>query len=420
MRKSGLNENDTLIKCFVLHQRNDTLLDSKSNQDPLMRNRMMKAAVFFFIICLIFFACVQKRDALQETKRKKVTLSITSDTCHIEIDSLSTFYYPKYSANDSLYIGYNPQRYTIDVFDYKNRKPVQKIELFREGPDAIDGRVEALFMQSLDSIFILSSTQLLILNQQGKVIYEMPMNGANQKEEIFSDFYSYGGNGANNLIYDAKKKTVYTSAMDIKFGQCSEKHYGMAMFKIDLLKQSVEITPFSYPQKYSSHYFGFFHDFEITWAGDKIIAVFPIESSLYLIDLDDYSVQITGGESELSNNHADPLEFSNCNDDDRKMKHYIENIQFRKIIYDPYRHLYYRFHYGEAKEPNPDGSFKTINEKEQILMVFSEEFEVIHELKLTDKRYPLTNAFVGPKGLYLSAPMNENSLRFKILKVEQI
>lgn len=374
----------------------------------------MKPKVVFCFVCVIFIACSENKSLQsRETRRKNVPLTITFDTCHMVIDSAYTFYYKKYAAADSLYIGYNSMRHSLNVFNYVSAVAVRSIQLFPEGPNAIED-VAALYFARQDSIFILTQTQLAILDFKGQKIFSMPVNGANLDQGIFTDYYAYGGNEVNNLVYDSKRHLVYVQALDVRYGQCKKEHYGKLLLKINILTQKAELMPFEYPDQYRENYFGFFQDFEFTQAKDQLLTVFPVTPSLYVFSLTGSSTEIIGGEPSISALRTDPLEYRSCNEDDVKMRHYVENIQFHKLLYDPYRDLYYRFHHGDAKSKKTDGTFKTINDKDQILTVFNSSFEIIKEVNLDDRRYPLLNTFVGPKGLYLNAPINEHCLRFRI------
>lgn len=376
----------------------------------------MKSVFVFCLAFVMFIACTEKSSAPnQETRRKNIPITMTSDTCHIAIDSGYTFYYKKYTSSDSLYIGYNSMRHSLDVFDYVNSVALKRIQLFTEGPNAVED-VAGLYFKQQDSIFILTQTQLTILNFQGQKIFSMPVNEANQEQEIFTDYFAYGGNEANNLLYDAKEKSVYVQALDVKYGQCRKEHYDKLLYKINIQTQKAELMLFQYAEQYRDNYFGFFQDFEFTQSNDKLLTVFPVLSSLFIFNLTDNSTQVIGGEPSVGASRTDLLDWQSCNVDDVKMRHYVENVQFHKLIYDSYRDLYYRFHHGDAKSKKADGTFKTINDKDQMLTVFNSSFEIIEEIKLDDRRYPILNVFVGQKGLYINAPINENCLRFRILK----
>lgn len=178
--------------------------------------------------------------------------------------------------------------------------------------------------------------------------------------------------------------------------------------------------PISFSEFYNEDYYGFLTDIQFSLVDNKIVYNFPIESSVYIYDLERQSSLSIGGESKSSPRIVSPLSWSACQDTDAQMRHYIENVKYHKIIYDPYRNLYYRFHHGEAKGKNPDGSFMNANQKAQRLTVFNAAFDVIYELDIDDRRYILPYAFVGPEGLYLGAPKGDDLLRFKIFKLKVI
>ncbi len=335
-----------------------------------------KSNLFLVFVILNLINCSINKESSSElihpTSIRKMNTHVKIDTCSIDLDITYLFNYKKFSTNGILYAGYNNQIHSIDLFDLEKQLPIQQLRLFKEGPESVQ-RVEGIYFHNLDSIFVLSDNYLMLFNSEGKLSNRISINGASPNE-LFQSYYFTAGNERNNIFFDRNTNCMYLQANDVKISQCSKEHFSTNLVgKIYLNKVEFGLLPISFSSLYNENYYGFNDQPEFSLvAGGKIVYNFPIESSVYFYDLNGDSVLSYGGESSFSPSMASPLSWSSCRDTDEKMRHFIENVKYCRIIYDSYNNLYYRFHHGEAKEKNPDGSFKNVNQKAQYLTVFND------------------------------------------------
>ncbi len=374
----------------------------------------MRKVFYVCVALLLIISCDRDKngDVVNDTIltiRNEIDLKLDYDTVSIEFDSIFLFNYKKFSSNGIIYAGYNSSHHSIDLFDLEKEQIMKSISLSREGPESI-GIVKGIFFHSIDSIFLVSDGSLCIFDSEGRLTRNILINR--------SELYLSPGNEANNVFFDRLDKSIYIQNIDNQYGQCSKDHYKVSILaKIRLDNESIELLPLYYPKIYSNSYYGFCVEPQYSFIDKRVILTFPIESSVYVYNIETKLTRGYGGESLLSKSLAEPLPWSACNDNDLKMRHFIENVNFQRVIYDKWRNLFYRFHLSDIKGPDSQGRFKGPNQKKQILTIFNENFEVLGEIELNERRYITPSSFAGPKGLYLGAPSGENSLRFHILKI---
>jgi hypothetical protein len=348
---------------------------------------------------------------------QKVDISFDVDTCTVELDGNYLFNYKKFSTDGAIYAGYNNHVHSIDFFDINEKRVLSQLILSKEGPESVQ-RVEGIYYHNMDSIFLLDENSLSIFNSIGKLKRRIKINFASDNTAFFSSNNFTAGNETNNLMFDKIHGCVYSQNLDFQTSQCSSKHFDRSVLgKINLKDSTVELLPIYYSKLYHENFYGFYDTPKFSMINEtQIVYNFPIESSVYVYDLKEGHSMSFGGESKFTSSVVSSLPWKSCKDVDAKMQHFVENVRFEKVIYDPFRDLFYRFHYGDAKGRNADGTFMNPNQKSQLLTVFSKSYSVLLEMEINDRRYIIPNSFVGPEGLYLCAPKGENTLRFKVFR----
>ena len=124
----------------------------------------------------------------------------------------------------------------------------------------------------------------------------------------------------------------------------------------------------------------------VTYTDKAILYNFPIESNIYVIDIESGKGSAFGGKSQYTTNSVkklqSPFSFTDGN------RHIHENVHFFELLYDSTNDRYYRLHLGSNVDYNDKMDFESLyHSKTMYLMVFNNEFEIINETKLDKERY---------------------------------
>ena len=112
-----------------------------------------------------------------------------------------------------------------------------------------------------------------------------------------------------------------------------------------------------YPEIYYDTHFGFRDIPTGTIGGDgKLNFTFSISSNLYQYSETEGQVRAFGATSDFTDNMANELPIADCTEASKAMKHNLLNVKYLQLLFDPYKNLYYRFHWGQVPERKNDGN----------------------------------------------------------------
>lgn len=141
------------------------------------------------------------------------------------------------------------------------------------------------------------------------------------------------------------------------------------------------------------------------------VVSFPVDHSIYTFSWDKNEIK----EYYAGSNLIDATCYLNQPkikpiDSEMKIRHFVENHTYSRILYDKYRNVYYRI--AEIKSV-----FKGVPgwQKEISIIILNDKFEKIGETFIgstnLNSRYAI---FVNDKGLHIPQKSNEDVLKFKI------
>lgn len=380
--------------------------------------------IIFFCLVLLINCTSESNFELLESQKKSTSIVEKIIQISIPADSVGMQYYRRISTyfNDSVYyfIGYHEIINALDLYNISERKFVKRIELAEKGPNSINS-INSIFIHNLDSIFIEESSSLVIIDTIGKIRRRINLRG----EEIFNNNkipYGIFTSTLNfSIKYSSKNNTVLLYYAPREFEYFSNK-YLMTSFlgEISLANITPKITLL--PLKYSSYYlkgkdigFGSMFQPNVTIYKDLIVYNFPIESNIYTYNLYTGDTHKFGAKSVFSNNLVEPY-----SENQDRNTHLVKSTIFLKTIYDPYKKLFYRIHWGNCENKNNSMELNTLSHKPLYLMVFDQDFNVLKEIKLEDNKYLPFGYFLTDEGLFISSghPNNEdvdfNKLQFDL------
>jgi hypothetical protein len=359
----------------------------------------MKPKIFFtaIITSLILFLSCQDNAHKENTFRK---IAYDIDTLNISVDSTSeNFYFTfhNFYKNSNEFIAYyNGHRHSIDIANLDNQKLENIISLDKEGENAVI-RPTSIFIISSDSIWIYSNyTQALkLIDAHGRVLKSYNLSNIKTVQGNVGDLladYNFP------LQYD--KHTGNLFFYNIYSGDIPKSIASNVVATFNIRSAKLSLLPLGYSDYYISEKgeFGNFWNASLSIVDNKLIYNFQAESGIYTSDLLGNSQSSYKADSKFTKNQVSPYR---ANEDGER--HGIENPTFFRVLYDPYRNLYYRFHWGGIPHKDINGRINTFSDKPLFLMVLDENFNVLHEMKMPEQTYAVYTWFVSSKGLCINS-----------------
>jgi hypothetical protein len=367
----------------------------------------MKRLLSIIQVVIWFFSC-------QPSQEEELPIKYSIETIKIPISSEQLNSYQiqsNFSLNEKpVLVSYNDKRHSLDFFNLDHEESITSKNLDSDGPNGI-GKIESIFVQSSDSIFVYELGKLHLLN------------GDLSKKQSWDLFQIYGDlnlgipqcNFYFKLYYDSERQSVYffMNQMGVSLLEIAELPL---MTSLNLETNEVNVLPIYHSEYFKSvagqvgfmTYLGFYGKLD-----NQLIFNYQYESTIYGFQLND---------EKLSTTSSSKVKFvpsiPQTNDPQAYDQHAIENPHYLSPIPDPWRNLIYSIVWD-----SPDAnSYKTYLDKSQILRVFDENLELIQTVPLPDRTYQINNWFVNENGLYLNKAhpgdslLNEDFLMFDVFK----
>jgi hypothetical protein len=107
---------------------------------------------------------------------------------------------------------------------------------------------------------------------------------------------------------------------------------------------------------------------------------------------------------------------------DLVFQHFKTSSHYRRLIYDPVHHLYYRFYALPVPEKAPDGLYTTYKDRRYSVMILDEEFNLLAESLLPIECFFIYFAVPVKDGLYINYGSFKNTKQngIKILHIQLV
>jgi hypothetical protein len=364
--------------------------------------------IIAIFISTVLFSCNDSLKPVENNYLKGKITGLNYKEVLIKIDSLtfSLEYYMSFdyfeSEGEIVFMGYNFKTHSLDIINLSKRTVTNHIKLDLEGPDAIGREVEGLNIISGDSILIADQSKFAIVNKEGGIIWKLMKNDSRLNAKIPKGYF-ITRREAFKPGYDKKNISliVYYRPFDDK------KTLSMPIIaEISLDTPEVRFLPIHtsyFGSTVYKHYRPVYGGPQACFNEDKIIINYTFEPNIYVYDYSLDNVTVFGGKSKMTSNfQPDFDQHSNEND------YVLSNINFFQFVYDPFKKLYYRSHWGEMKLKKSEFEFNTYLDKPVFLMVFDDSFNYLFETRLNIE-YGIVPAhlFPTPEGL-LIFPYKQN------------
>ncbi|SFF09380.1 DUF4221 family protein [Thermoflexibacter ruber] len=381
-------------------------------------------------ILLVFCICCTDKHAEQQahsTANKAIEFVIDSIT--ISTDSTFLSFYDTYSvinvAGKPTFYGYNHKRHSIDILSLEGNDQRNRIVLQKEGPDGIDD-LYSIHVQSPDSIFISTQTSFYLVSSEGRLL---------NKWNVEADNIAFFSKNALHITaetpisYDSHNKIIYAKIVPYDRNISGQKTYRMPILgKYNLNNKTFTALPVYFPKAYQEEYKGFLDKVKMSNSYHKgrlkrIYFTFGAMSSLAYYDVEKEKYLLTDAPSIITDNEAPSLAWSDANNIDKKMRHFINNVFFGNTVYEAGIGIGFRLHLDKLPSNVTDLRNAALKRK-LILTAFDSSHHILKEVDFPIRNVAREFAFVANGRLYL--PMwsinpkdeDENKLKFLILNVK--
>lgn len=351
-------------------------------------NKIVCICMYLLILCMCCTSCFRANNG---EKRKNTAYADKVELMTEEIlippsdKLLLKSYYVSSSFNcDSMRIvvGYNNKEHALDLISLNGKKAVQ-LKLSQEGPAGITRGVGGLYVHSLDSIWICDDTQhAYLLNSKGEMIDKVALSDA-KSDGVVTVMANYAMSVVK-FCYNKQRKSLFYAIEVVKDAipilVVNELTLGERR-----VVNSYELTPSIVESIITFKDYGYLYRPNISFTENKIIYNYPIESSVYTIDLETGKRDIFTADSKFTPNIV-PKCLSASTYEAREL-FALENVHFYEIMYMPKYDLYCRLHVGAADTANEKDPWRLNASRKLILTLFDSNFNIVNELELPSCRY---------------------------------
>lgn len=330
----------------------------------------------------------------------QIKYSITTDTLKLtEKDALSFFDVSKDDATTNLFM-YQPKHNEIAVVNLSEKKETARIKLNWPKKDSVQtGTLKSFFFHNKDSVFLLYEYRICIIDTSSNIKFEKIINNPESDEwppVIYTNLRQ-----VFPIYFDSKNKELLVRQ---NCGDCDvrDSNYykeSVAAF-FDFNSGAFNAISISFPDSYKTYFYG---DADLPFRevkNDSLIISFSTDPYILILNRSTNQISRIVSKSSFQKSGMEPLDKKYIQDINKRVEHLAVSPLYMKMIYDKYRNVYYRFFLREQKLKNNDGTYNQFGDKELVIMVLDNRFNLMTEINL-GKGYLWHYSFVGKDGLYI-------------------
>ncbi|WP_373523934.1 DUF4221 family protein [Aquiflexum sp.] len=344
----------------------------------------MKSLISFFIIFILLFSCNPntRNDFVIIEKRPSYDFDLVQkEVLYFPLDSVSKFDLRSLHIFEDLsqnkyFVYLNSDRNRIYFYDFENRDIQSIIEIDRDGPSGISSKIQGLHVISMDSIYVVDEYNIYLINQEGEILDRDKFNGSND----FS-FTLESGTKKNIVHHIGHMYLAISSELNPDLLE-SFQLKNQVLLDFDLASKKYS-THFEFPEIYSRRVFPInYADIYFTYnpKQDFFAFSFPADDSVHIKDLNGKEKAVFAG-SKFAIEIRDLSEVEYFEDLMVYTKHYLTNISYGPIYWDPHKEVYYRI----VEQPISGQHFNSKNWfKKCSIIILDEDFNIIGETSFDD------------------------------------
>lgn len=364
--------------------------------------------MFFAFFILIVLSCKDKLST--NSSEDRLTLEITSDKIIIPADSvtLNRFDYIQfvnYNQKELLYL-LNRKQNEIVRYDLNNPEYNLRIKIATEGPDGV-GIVQGFTVHSDDSIYLISRNQskIFLINLKGQLLRSIDYRYTEDGDWVYP--VRIGMDPYKSL--DIVGNRFYLPGMiEGNWSQLSPSDLLKAKIciEVDGINSTVKKMNFGYPPDYwkkgkKEPIFG------RVFNGESFVYSFWADHYIYVTPNHTKYLRYYAGTSFIKEVEALPNEQSL----ESYLRYICKTGRYNSIIFDRFNKVYYRLAYLPIEVTKNTELMKEVRfPSRPVIIILSENFEHMGEVKLPERRFYPANFIVKQDGFYLSEchPDNKN------------
>lgn len=315
--------------------------------------------------------------------------------------------------NDSTLSFFNSPTYDICLYDLNKKKLIDKIKIYREGPNAVNG-ITAYCIQSPDSIWLFQSwgTKVTLINKEGEVKNNYDVGRLLKEEDDNLGVSPYPSSETPYTVFGGKH-LLQGMAGGIETGKTPG-----ATVLFDPVTNKIE-TANEYPELYGEaadmyenwHPFAYMHTTYTLSPKGEIVTSFPASDSLYV-----YNPRTREKRSYYAA-YSKPTDIkpgtSGKLGDAETL--YLGQYAYKNILYDKTTGLYYRL-LSVPFEPTTDNLTVELTKKPIVAIMLDSDFNIVGECQLPEDRYYSAHTFVNSHGLHVNTVSDDDDyMTFKVL-----
>lgn len=378
----------------------------------------------FNLLLTLCISCTDKHSEKQTTSTVNRAIDFAIDSITISVDSNFLNLYDTYSvitvAGKPTFYGCNHKRHSIDILSLDGDGQRNRIVLQKEGPEGI-GNLSSIHVQSPDSIFISNQTSFYLVSGEGRILNKWNVEADNI---AFFSKNALHTTAETPISYDSHKRTIYAKIVPYDINISGQKNYQMPILgKYNLDNKTFTALPVYFPKAYQEKYKGFLDKVKMSNSYDKgklkrIYFAFGAVSSLAYYDVEKEQYILTEAPSLITDNEAPSLAWSDENNMDKKMRHFIYNVFFGNTVYEAEKGIGFRLHLDKLPSDVTDLRNQILKRK-FILAVFDSSHHILKEVDFPIRNVAREFAFLANGKLYIPMfsinPKDEKEDRRKFL-----
>jgi len=369
------------------------------------------------LIILILISIVGCRNDQQ--KADQATKFKIADTLTITNPSNNHFMsFNSMVSGDTLIQMNYANRNGFNLFNLKNKNFIREINLENGGPNGV-GLTQAFYYKSMDSLYLFNQTQIVQIDDNKQITKIFDVKGDYDKL-----WYPINvSNGAEAFTFDNK---LFFGKNDFEKMTSNRYYQADLLMSFDLTTKERKQYNINFPDTYldkcwQMNQADFSYAKHLNDTG-KVVFSFCANENLFIFDITKNKITSV---KKLDYPDIDEIESINCEDTkypSRERQHYLEQPNFKYLIADKHRNVYYRLIKKEINEADAakykNQTRKALYRSDYILQVLDQEFQPIAQQELKSPNFLVHDFFVAKDGLYISlnnplkADFDENTLTY--------
>lgn len=359
--------------------------------------------------CILIFATLILTSCYSVNNQKTEKYLQSNDSViHIEIHSnmsptTRNLRYFKDKKNEFIAIENNHSK-SIEIFNITRGQFEKRIKPQVEGPNGLGTEMFGFDIINFDTIFITTNgygNNLFIIDSTNTLIKKVEFNISYNPYLPIGQLWSSYGRAIN---YDKQKMIIcnVSRANDEAF---EEIHNCSIGYCYNFTNGDTSYYPLNHPDKSKLNDKILNSEGSFIINGSKVVLSYPMGHQVFVsennADWSIYNLKSKYLRNAFSDAYADNAYTS--------AKKYVESSCYLALVYDKYRHVYYRFVYPGINVNKDDDVMKLCEFRRVFsVMIIDENFNVLGETLMPENTYNSNMFFINEAGLWISTNHPDN------------